>query len=148
MVTGDFQRLAVEQGQQFEATVETVFQIAECEIVERKRRDMVSGEEIDHVIRTPGGNEVWVESKGSWRGNRPGLRRSDTAKKAVATAWNLRTAHYNDTPPYLLATSHLPNPGSYSDRLLRNAVDHELFREVVQLNDLPDVIARIDRDPS
>lgn len=148
MVNEDFQRLAVEQGHKFEEAVETVFQIANCTIIERKRKDTVSGEEIDHVIRTPGGNELWVESKGSWRGKRPGLIRSDTAKKAVATAWNLQTAHNFDIPPYLLVTSHLPIPGNYSDRLLRNAVDNGLFKEVVQLNDLAAVIERIDADLS
>lgn len=144
----DFQRLAVEQGQQFEDAVETVFQIANCRIIERKFRDSISGEEIDHIIRTPAGHEVWVESKGSWRGDRPGLRRSDTAKKAVATAWNLRTSHNFETPPYLLVTSHLPRDCTYSSCLLRNAVDHHLFREVLQYNDTPAAIERIDADLS
>ena len=144
----DFQRRAVEQGHQFEEAVETVFQIARCEVIDRRRKDAVSGEEIDHVLVTPGGHEVWVESKGSWRGTRPGLMRSDTAKKAVATAWNLQTSNNFDIPPYLLVTSHLPKPGSYSDRLVTKAVDHGLFHEVVQLNDLEEAIKRIDADLS
>lgn len=139
-----FQRAATEQGQKFEEAVELQFQIAGCTIIDRKRKDAASGEEIDHVILTPKGHEVWIESKGSWQGTRPGLIRSDTAKKAVATAWNLKTSHDFDTPPYVLVGSHLPKPGSYPSRILENALSKGLFDEVVQLNDIPRIIEKID----
>ena len=140
----DFQRMATEQGQKFEEAVELQFQIAGCVIVDRKRKDPASGEEIDHVIQTPKGHEVWVESKGSWQGDRPGLIRSDTAKKAVATAWNLKTSNDFDTPPYVLVGSHLPKAGSYPEKLLGNALRLRLFDWVIQLNDIPATIKEID----
>lgn len=140
----DFQRMATEQGQKFEQAVELQFQIAGCVIIDRKRKDLASGEEIDHVIQTPKGHEVWVESKGSWQGNRPGLIRSDTAKKAVATAWNLKTSYNFATPPYVLVGSHLPKAGTYPERLLKAALEHRLFDSIVQLNDIPATINEID----
>ncbi|MCB0963508.1 MAG: hypothetical protein KDA98_09445, partial [Acidimicrobiales bacterium] len=42
------------------------------------------GVEIDQEARSPRGGLVWFEYKGSVQGNRPGLRRTDTLKKAIA----------------------------------------------------------------
>ncbi|MGH9052538.1 MAG: nuclease-related domain-containing protein [bacterium] len=143
-MTDDFQRAASEQGRGFEQAVETTLRIAGCAIVARRRLDPSSGEEIDLVIRTPGGREIWVESKGSWRGVRPGLRRSDTAKKAVATAWHLHQSHAA-MPPYVLITSHKPVPSSYPAHLIDDAVASGLFDEVLELGDLKAAILRLDQ---
>ena len=68
------------------------------------------GVEIDAVARSPAGVTVWFEYKGSVQGHRPGLRRTDTLKKAIANGALLRGL---DAPePYVVVTSHLPEAGS------------------------------------
>ncbi len=48
------------------------------------------GVEIDQEAVSPTGTVVWFEYKGSVQGNRPGLRRTDTLKKAIANGALLR----------------------------------------------------------
>jgi Holliday junction resolvase-like predicted endonuclease len=143
----DFQALASQQGKAFEEAVETILLTNGCTVVARKYKDPVSREEVDLVVDTPGGQRVWIECKGSWnpRKNQEGMRRSDTAKKAVATAWHLRYAHGSDMPPYLLVTSHLPKPGNYSESLVSAAVEDGLFCGLVTYTDLPAWLSEIDR---
>ncbi len=68
------------------------------------------GVEIDQEALSPNGNRVWFEYKGSIQGNRPGLMRTDTVKKAVANGALL--AAIENHPPYVILTSHLPVAGS------------------------------------
>jgi hypothetical protein len=143
----DFQASASVQGKAFEETVRTILRTLACAIVQEHLADALSHEEIDLVVDTPNGVRLWVECKGSWNTAKkdiPGLRRSDTSKKAVATAWHLRSAHQTKMPPYLLVTSHLPRPGSYSDDLLKAAVADGLFVGVVAMTDLPTWLAKFD----
>lgn len=143
----DFQASASVQGKAFEEAVETILLTRGCAIIESRWRDAESHEEIDFVVDTPKGTRIWIECKGSWNTTKkdmPGLRRSDTAKKAVATAWHLRFAHGADMPPYVLVTSHLPKPGNYSDHLLTSAVTDDLFESVVDFTALPGWLASFD----
>lgn len=114
----DFQALGVEQGRNFEAAAESILIAFGWSIVERHA--VVTGVEIDIVADDPDGVQWWIECKGSHRGDVPGLRRGDTAKKAVATAWYLSLQP--DARPYMLMTSHAPKPGSVSDRMLDAAL--------------------------
>lgn len=66
--------------------------------------------EIDQEAVSPTGTVVWFEYKGSIQGNRPGLRRTDTMKKAIANGALLRGIA--DPAPYVVITSHLPEAGS------------------------------------
>jgi Holliday junction resolvase-like predicted endonuclease len=147
----DFQASASAQGKAFEDAVETILRTSGCTIVGERFADPLSHEEIDLIVDTPNAIRIWVECKGSWnigKKNIPGLRRSDTSKKAVATAWHLRFAHQDAEPPYLLVTSHLPKPGSYSDDLLKAAVADGLFVGVVAFTDLPEWLAVFDEEAS
>lgn len=68
------------------------------------------GVEIDQVAVGPSGATIWFEYKGSIQGVRPGLRRTDTLKKAIANG-ALLAADQRDTP-YIILTSHLPTEGA------------------------------------
>lgn len=144
----DFQASSSVQGKAFEDAVGTIMRTLGCRILETHVADRRSHEEIDLVVDTPSGTRVWVECKGSWNEAKgvPGLRRSDTSKKAVATAWHLRWAYGEEMPAYLLVTSHLPKPGSYSDDLLKAAVEDGLFVGVVEVTGLPAWLAEFDQN--
>ena len=68
------------------------------------------GVEIDQHAVSPLGNEVWFEYKGSIQGTRPGLKRTDTVKKAVANGALLGGLEVH--PPYVVLASHLPDSGA------------------------------------
>ena len=90
------------------------------------------GVEIDQEARSPRGALVWFEYKGSVQGNRPGLRRTDTLKKAIANGALLR--HLDDPAPYVVVTSHLPEAGSGA-AMLRSALELGYLADVVCLYD-------------
>jgi hypothetical protein len=71
------------------------------------------GIEIDFEIKCPAG-VFFVECKGSWRGSRPGARRTDTMKKALANAFLLDAGRRlgGDYPPFIILASHLPERGA------------------------------------
>jgi hypothetical protein len=68
------------------------------------------GVEIDQEAISPLGTKVWFEYKGSIQGSRPGLRRTDTVKKAVANGALLQAIETH--PPFIVLASHLPESGS------------------------------------
>jgi len=86
------------------------------------------GVEIDRVARSPRGNLIWFEYKGSVQGTRPGLLRTDTLKKAIANGALL--AAEPDRHPYVVLTSHLPDSGSGA----------AMLRAALQLGYLTDAI--------
>lgn len=125
-VTVAFQAAASQQGRNFEDVVESVLTFFGWRIVDRHA--VVFGVEVDIIADDPNGIEWWIECKGSHRGARPGARRGDTVKKAVGVAWYLSTC----TPrcPYMLVTSHLPEPETVAGRLLEQAQRAGLFDAV------------------
>lgn len=67
------------------------------------------GIEPDLLALNRQGLVFYVMCKGSRRGPRPGCRRTDTLKKAIAELWLL---HSSGRSPVLLMTSHLPEKGT------------------------------------
>lgn len=98
------------------------------------------GIEVDAEAVT-GTRKFWCEFKGSWRGNRPGLMRTDSVKKALCDAL-LLWADEVDHPPMLLLTTHSPKADSRGATML--AVAHALGAVVgvFNVND-PDDVARL-----
>ena len=82
---------------------------------------------------------MWFEYKGSVQGTRPGLRRTDTLKKAIANGALLRSL--TDPAPYVVVTSHLPEAGAGA-AMLRAALQLRCFADVVCLYD-PAATARL-----
>lgn len=99
------------QGAAFEITVQTMLQIEGWTIEDTKWRHPELGVEVDIVATHPETGEVWwIECKGSWEGTRPGLRRTDTLKKALFNGAMLRLDP--DRCPYMVIASHPPGDGT------------------------------------
>lgn len=125
MSDNDFQAASSEQGRQFEDLV--VFMLKAQNWIVNDRHVFVAGAEIDIVATHPDGTRWWIECKGSHRGKVPGCRRGDTVKKAVGVAAYLKTQTVVETRPYMLVTSHLPQPGTIADQMLRTALQQRWF---------------------
>jgi len=126
-----FQASAGIQGRQFAEQCDTL--LTHLGFTLHGRRVLTEvGVEIDQEALSPSGRRVWFEYKGSVQGNRPGLRRTDTLKKAVANGALLR--NLADPAPYLVVTSHLPESGAGA-AMLRSALELGYFTDVVCLYD-------------
>lgn len=112
-----FQASASIHGRRYEDIVEAILVATGWTI--DARHDKVDGVEIDITATDQLGVQWWIECKGSWNGNRPGSRRSDTVKKALADAWLL--SQTTSPKPYMLITSHLPEPGTHTNDILQRA---------------------------
>ena len=141
-MTSTFQASSSAQGRAFEEAVQTIIKTGGHEILSTGFTDEKSMEQVDLLVRTANGVEVWIECKGSWNtaSKVPGLKRSDTAKKAVANAWHLVETHGDQRPPYILVTSHLPSEGSYSHHLLDDAKAAGLFTDIVIFTSVNDTL--------
>ena len=135
-----FQASAGIQGRQFAEQCDTLLGHLGFELQGRRVLAEV-GVEIDQQALSPTGRVVWFEYKGSVQGNRPGLRRTDTLKKAVANGALLRALA--DPAPYVVLTSHLPEAGSGA-AMLQAALDLRYVADVICLYD-PSATARLGR---
>ena len=135
-----FQASAGIQGRQFAEQCDTLLRHLGFELHGRRVLSEV-GVEIDQEATSPSGTTVWFEYKGSVQGNRPGLIRTDTLKKAVANGALLRSLA--DPAPYVVITSHVPEAGA-GKAMLQAALDLRYFADVVCLYD-PKATARLGR---
>lgn len=133
-----FQASAGIQGRQFAEQCDTLLAHFGFELHGRRVLTEV-GVEIDQEAVSPAGTTVWFEYKGSIQGNRPGLIRTDTLKKAIANGALLRSL--SDPAPYVVVTSHLPEAGSGA-AMLDAALRLRYFADVVCLYD-PKATARL-----
>ncbi len=69
-----------------------------------------SGVEIDREAIAPSGRSIWFEYKGSLQDPRLGVLRTDTLKKAIASAALLQARP--ERPPFVVLASHVPRAGS------------------------------------
>ncbi|QXC59772.1 hypothetical protein KSP35_15475 [Aquihabitans sp. G128] len=135
-----FQAAAGIQGRQFAEQADTLLTHLGFEL--RGRRVLAEvGVEIDQEAVSPTGTLVWFEYKGSVQGHRPGLRRTDTLKKAIANGALLRALA--EPAPYVVITSHLPEAGSGA-AMLAAATELGYLTDVVCLYD-PSATARLKR---
>jgi hypothetical protein len=139
-VRSSFQASAGIQGRQFAEQCDTLLSHYGYELKGRRVLTEV-GVEIDQEAVSPSGTTVWFEYKGSVQGNRPGLIRTDTLKKAIANGALLRSLA--DPAPYVVITSHLPDAGSGA-AMLQAALELRYFADVVCLYD-PKATARLSR---
>jgi hypothetical protein len=123
----DFQAAAGIQGRQFAEQCDTLLSTYGYAIHARVVLPEV-GVEIDRVATAPSGRTIWFEYKGSVQGNRPGLIRTDTLKKAVANGALLRGL--TERQPYVVLTSHVPEERSGA-AMLKTALDLGYFDDVV-----------------
>lgn len=135
-----FQAAASHQGRQFAEQCDVVLREHAFELRGSLRIPEI-GVEIDRVGISRRGQHVWFEYKGSVRGQRPGLRRTDTLKKAIANGALL--PGLVESQPYVVLTSHLPERGS-GRAMLEVALRLGYLAAVVCLYD-PSSAAQLDR---
>lgn len=129
MTVSEFQSSSSRQGRAFEEAAASLLKAEGWHILEERVRPGDGYPEIDIVATDPTGLLTWVEVKGSWRGDVPGLRRDDTVKKLIGVAADLRELRQDfsqdgETPvPFVVVTSHQPKPGTLPDHMLRRALD-------------------------
>jgi len=134
----DFQSLASQQGKAFDS---------QCRLMLAPRFDVSAkpfrvpgvGIEMDATITSRAtGKQYWCEFKGSWNGKRPGMMRTDTAKKALADVLLLRVAP-NEYPPCIVLTSHLPPQGRAGRQMIDTALQSGALYDIFCLSDPHDM---------
>ena len=122
----DFQSRSSLVGKEFEDVVYN-------DLVERghtniKQGVTLFGVESDFVSTTPDGKTQYTEAKGG-KNNRPGAQRTDNVKKAIASAFIIRTK----VPDAQIVTyySAAPKKGLSSDITINIALESGLINEVV-----------------
>ena len=147
-----FQSLSTEQGRKFELLVVDWFVYHGFRVLTNPGSHDIHPPIPDVGVRpdllaiyTAGsiGAAVLVECKGSFRGSRPGLLRTDSVKKAVGDAYTLH--HAAPCLPYVLVTSHLPQPGSAGDKMLKTAQEAGAVFEVLKTWEPGDMTRLCDR---
>ena len=85
------------------------------------------GCEVD--FRAHGDIFEYVECKGGKEGDnkRPGAKRTDNVKKAIANGSLIKLSH---TLKYVVYFSAKPDPGSYSDKMINTALKNKIIDEV------------------
>ena len=85
------------------------------------------GCEVD--FRAHGDIFEYVECKGGKDGDnkRPGAKRTDNVKKAIANGALIKLSH---TLKYVVYFSSRPEPGSYSDKMINAALTNNIIDEV------------------
>lgn len=131
----DFQSFGVAQGRQFEQMCDTLLESEGFTLLERERFPAI-GVDVDRAAWSPSGRTIWFEYKGSVRGSRPGLIRTDTLKKAIA---NGALIHTMDEPcPYVVLASHVPARGA-GMAMLERALRAGYLTDVICIYDPADV---------
>jgi hypothetical protein len=92
-----------------------------------------TGCEVDFVASNPQLGTIYVECKGGYNGEnkRPGAKRTDNVKKSIANAALIK-ALYPDYY-YVVYFSSKPKPASYSNEMLKTALQFGIVNEVVYL---------------
>lgn len=133
-----FQARGVRQGKAFDEQCRLVLQGLGFEVSDRPFTVADLGVEFDAEVRSKAGTVYWCEFKGSWHGPRPGLRRTDTVKKALADAF-IAHAAATDYPPTLFLTTHTPTPGSSGAKMLEVALESGALLDVINVNEPKDM---------
>lgn len=133
-----FQARGVAQGKAFDEQCRLVLQGLGFWVNDRPFKVTDVGIEIDAEIKARSGRPYWCEFKGSWHGTRPGSRRTDTVKKALADALLLHVAPA-DYPSVLLITSHLPIEGRSGAQMIKTALESGALKDVICLNEPRDM---------
>lgn len=122
-----FQAVGKQQGDWFEESSRRVLEDVGFSIDARRVLIADAGVEVDIIATNRQQISFYFTCKGSWRGARPGARRTDTFKKAVAEALML---HSQGWGPVVLLTSHKPD--TPTGRAMLANVDPEIMFDVIE----------------
>ena len=103
-----------------------------------------TGCEVDFVAKNDLGITEYIEAKGGQKGpgKRPGAKRTDNVKKAIANAALIKAEHPDYY--YVIYFSSKPNPGSYSDEMINTAIKHGIVNEVRYERDVTYLIKHLE----
>jgi hypothetical protein len=109
----NFQSEANKQGERWHKECMEALRRNGFEIREEKMDLLDVGIELDAITNNEYGLAMAWEFKGSWEGERQGLKRTDTMKKAIANAWLLSQSEDFRWrfPPLFVMTTHEPQDG-------------------------------------
>lgn len=109
----NFQSEASKQGGQFAEICFSALRYAGFELIEKEYEIPEVGIRVDAHTSNKHGISMFWEFKGSLQGERPGARRTDTLKKAIANGYLFsRSTEYQCCAPMILLTSHIPDHGA------------------------------------
>ena len=124
----NFQSESKKTGDEFEERVLEDLKQRGFYKIERNYQFKEAGVEVDFRAHHPQRFE-YVEAKGGRDGDkkRPGAQRTDNVKKAIANGSLIKT--YNSLY-YVVYFSAKPEPGSYSDNMIKTALKNNIIDEV------------------
>jgi hypothetical protein len=127
-LNANFQSSSRQQGDWFEATCRQILEAAGFTVDAVHEVIDDAGVEVDIIATDQHTISFFITCKGSYRGRRPGTRRTDTLKKAIAEAYAL---HQRGWGPVLLLTSHLPD--TPTGRALLETVDPDVLYDAISV---------------
>lgn len=141
----NFQSDSKRTGDEYENIVEANLKLRNMVIKERNYHVAGTGCEVDFVA-TDGNRTEYVEAKGGQKGHkkRPGAKRTDNVKKAIANAALIKAEYPNYY--YVVYFSSKPKPGSYSDEMINTALKHGIIDEVRYERDITYIIKKVLED--
>jgi hypothetical protein len=125
----NFQSESKKSGDEFELFVENDLIYQNGIIVGKNYHIREIGIELDYIADLPTRTE-YVEAKGGRFGGkkRPGAQRTDNVKKAVCNGALLKA--YDPSAYYVVYFSAQPKPNSYSDAMIRTAINAGYVDEI------------------
>jgi len=142
--TTNFQAESKKSGDEFEAIVEKDLRSRGFTKIVKNFYVPLTGCEVDFLAETEAGEVEYVESKGGNAGEkkRPGAKRTDNVKKAIANAALIK-ARYPDIKYVIYFSAH-QDPRTYSDEMIKTAIEFGLVDEVRYMLSLVEVASDID----
>jgi hypothetical protein len=130
----NFQSQSKKSGDDFEATVLEDLKNRGFVDIEKNVYIVGTGCEVDFLAK--GERYEYVECKGGkvGDGKRPGAKRTDNVKKAIANGSIMKKIY--ETMYYVVYFSDTPEQGSYSEQMLNIALNHKIIDEVRYLKPL------------
>lgn len=124
----NFQSQSKKSGDAFEDLVFLDLQARGFLDIDRNVFMQGTGCEVDFFAK--GDKCEYVECKGGLEGDkkRPGAKRTDNVKKAIANGAIMKTIY--EYMYYVVYFSDTPEPGSYSDQMLTQALKYKIIDEV------------------
>ena len=136
IIMSDFQSVSKKTGDEYEAIVEMDLIDRGLTIHHKNFYVEGTGCEVDFVAGSPNSRLEYVEAKGGQRGlkKRPGAKRTDNVKKAIANAALIKAL--DPSIYYVVYFSSTPKPNSYSDQMIKLALQKGILNEVRYKRDI------------
>jgi hypothetical protein len=140
----DTQSLASKQGRTFKELAKQMLEARGGQVLKTNfhPEDDAAWPKVDLKAIDRNGSVWWLHARGSWRGSRPGLQRSDTVRKLLAVVYDLHPLATQQGIFQGVITSHLPESGTghtMLDRAVKRRVVWGVFLVDLSLDELKEV---------